>query len=269
VFYFFGSDDLSEYDGAFGYFLLALDSDPEELQSILDGWIKKLSVEEKERAAETVLVWYMYNRYTDDQNESLEYCFEGVWQQISLRNRERLIIQFNKLLHDAPDEVVFFAWELMSGGEVFMRLSDDIKRRYINSYFSFRDEMFRKPDLMNMVVSELQRYGMGMLEEKNHKTASKVFLNFYLEFGGLSEGELKANELEAVHLVPGLLYNSSPKFLECFRKQLQLFVSAKKKYPEERNRLVVMNDLIAAVNEREDVEEEEKWELVEVFRSLN
>jgi hypothetical protein len=55
-------------------------------------------------------------------------------------------------------------------------------------------------------------------------------------------------------LIPGLLYNSSPEFLECFRKQLQLFDSAKKKYHEERNRLVVMNDLIAAVNEREDLE---------------
>jgi hypothetical protein len=222
-------------------------------------------VEEKERAAETVLVWYMYNRYTDDQNESLEYCFEGVWQQISLRNRERLIIQFNKLLHDAPDEVVFFAWQLLSGVDVFIKLSESIKRQHVNAYFSYPADLLQNPDSMDLVISELQLYGLGMLEEKNYKPAAKLILNFYLEFGGLSEDELKANELEAVHLVPGLLYNSSPKFLECFRKQLQLFVSAKKKYPEERNRLVVMNDLIAAVNEREDVEEEEKWELVEVF----
>jgi hypothetical protein len=152
----------------------------------------------------------------------------------------------------------------MSGGEVFMRLSDDIKRRYINSYFLFKDKMFRKPDLMNMVVSELQRYGMGMLDEKNHKAASKMYLIFYMEYGWLTDEELTANELEAVCWIPRLLYNSSPEFLECFRKQLLRFVSAKKKCPEGINRLVVMNDLIHAVNERKDLEEGKKWGMIEV-----
>jgi hypothetical protein len=193
----------------------------------------------------------------------LEYCFEGLWKITPSRSRERLIIKFNKMLDEAPDEMVCFAWELMSGGEVFMRLSDDIKRRYINSYFLFRDEMFRKPDLMNLVVSELQRYGMGMLEEKNRKAASRVFLNFHLEFGGLTDEELTENEMEAVRLILGLLYNCSPEFLECFRKQLLRQISVKMKSLSERNGLVLFNEFIDVINARPDMEEGEKWKMIE------
>ncbi|MCH6236767.1 hypothetical protein [Cognataquiflexum rubidum] len=269
VLFFFGLDGMLQYDGALGYFLLALESDPEELQPILDGWIEKLSDEEKEWAAETVLVWYIHENFSDNQTESMGYCFEGIWQKIPSRKRERLIIKFNKLLDEAPDEMVCFAWELMSGGEVFMSLSDDIKRRYINSYFLFKDEMFRKPDLLNMIVGELQQYGMGMLDEKNHKDASKVFLNFYLEFGGLTDEELTANELEGVHLIPGLLYNSNPEFLGCFREQLQRFVSSRMKSPDERNKIALLNDLIDAINNRADLEAGKKWGMIEVFKKIN
>jgi hypothetical protein len=151
----------------------------------------------------------------------------------------------------------------MSGGDIFMKLSVSIKRRYLNSYFSYNDQISEKPNLMDLLVSELQKYGLGMLEEKNHKAVSRVFLNFHLEFGGLTDEELTENELEAVCLIPGLLYNCSPEFLECFRKQLLRQISVKMKFLSERNGLVLFNEFIHVINARPDMEEGEKWKMIE------
>ena len=208
-------------------------------------------------------MWYIYVIFTDNQNESLEYCFEGVWQKIPSRNRESLVIKINKLLHEAPDEILCFAWQLMSGEDVFMKLSDGIKRRYINSYFSYNDDLLEKPYLMDLLVSELQRYGLGMLEEKNHKAAAKMFLKLYFEYADMTDDELTANELEAVRLIPGLLYNSIPAFLECFRKQLQQYILVKMKSPTERKRLILFNELIEVINAKPDMEEGKKWGMIQ------
>jgi hypothetical protein len=53
-------------------------------------------------------------------------------------------------------------------------------------------------------------------------------------------------------------------FVVCFEKVLQEFVSVQMKDPIEKKGLVVLNDLISAINDREDAKKRGKWEMIGV-----
>jgi hypothetical protein len=85
--FFFGLDYMLKYDVAIGYFLLVLDSDPEELQPLLEEWITRLTNEEKEWAAESMFMYYI--------NEILVITKLNLWN-IALKAYGRKYLQGTK-----------------------------------------------------------------------------------------------------------------------------------------------------------------------------
>jgi hypothetical protein len=261
---FFGTPKLEEWKWTERFFFIVRNSEKDDLIGLLKPMVDKFSDEEKEEIAEKLFHEYLEDCYPDLVADSFGYGLWAAWFSLPEKNKENLISKYNLRLKEASEEEVLNACYLLSHIDVFRALSDDIKGRLLNLRFSDMEMLLANPILMNGLMIEFHDYGIGLLAEENYKSAAEVFLNFYFEYGDEATYELHNYELSASMFIPVYLNECSPGLVAFFKEALKEFVSNKMKDPIEKKGLAVLNDLIAAVNEREDLEEGKKWGLIEV-----
>lgn len=261
---FFETPKLEEWNWTDRFYFMASNSEPDDLTGMLEPMVEKFSDEQKEETAEKLFIGYIQDYYQDLIANSMRYALWILWSSLPEKNKENLILKFNQRLNEASEEEVLNACNLLSEIDVFRELSDDIKGRVLNLRFSDMELLLANPVLMNGLMIEFHYYGIGLLAEENYKSAAEVFLNFYFEYGDEATYELHNYELSASMFIPVYLNECSLGLVACFKETLKEFVSDKMKSPSERNGILVLNDLIKAVNQRDDLEEGEKWEMIEV-----
>jgi hypothetical protein len=240
-------------------------SETEDLVPFLKPFIKKFTEDEKERAAQKLFLAYLEEKTPTLILDSIDYGFRMLWFAMSEDSNDKLKIKFYERLHEASEDELLMASIILGNSEAFRHMPDEILRRYINSKLLDKDELLAEPIMMNVLMIELYEMGIHLVDKENYQSASEVFLNFYLEYGDESTYELHNHELSASMFIPCFLGECSLGFVNCFVKVLEDFVSVKMKDPIKKKGLTVLNDLIVAINEREDIEEGKKWGLIEAF----
>lgn len=261
---FLDSPKLEKWDVAERYLFMVCNSEPDDLIPLLKPLIKKFTEEEKEKTAEKLFLMYIQDKNPTIFTDSIEFGFRSLWYAVSEDNKDKMKIKFYERLHEASDEELVMASIVLGNVDAFRLMPDAILRRYINSRFLAKDESLTIPIMINSLMIELHDFGIGLLEEESYESAAEVFLNFYYEYGDESTYELHNYELSASMFIPGFLGECSLGFVNCFAKVLEEFVSVKMKDPIEKKGLVVLNDLINAINDREDRSEGKKFRMVEV-----
>jgi hypothetical protein len=259
---FLGTPRLEKWDVTERYFFMVRNSEPDDLIPFLKPLIKKFTEEEKEKTAEKLFLEYIEEKSPTILTESIDFGFRSLWFAMSEDSKDKLKIKFFDRLHEASEDELLMASIILGNSNAFRVMPDEILRRYINSRFADKDELLAEPISMNVLMMELSEMGINLVDKENYQSASEVFLNFYFEYGDESTYELHNYELSASMFIPCFLGECSIGFVACFLKVLEEFVSSKMKDPTQRKRLVVLNDLIMAVNGREDLEEGMKLKMV-------
>ncbi|WP_113922698.1 hypothetical protein [Cognataquiflexum aquatile] len=246
---------LEKWDVAERYFFMVRNSEPDDLTSFLNSFVKKLTEEEKEKTAEKLFLEYIEEKSPTIFTDSIEFGFRSLWFGMQEDSKDRLKIKFYERLIEASEEGLEMASIILGNSDAFRHMPDEILSRYINSRFGAKNELLEEPIMINSLLVELFEMGINLVDKENYQSASEVFLNFYFEYGDESTYELYNYKLSASMFIPGFLGECSLGFVNCFVKELEDFVRVKMKDPESRSGLVVLNDLIDAINDREDIKE--------------
>jgi hypothetical protein len=260
---FFKTPKLEKWELTERYFFMVRNSETEDLVPFLKPFIKKFTEDEKEKTAQKLFLAYLEEITPTLILDSIEYGFRILWFGMAEDSKDRLKIKFYERLCEASEEDLEMASIILGNSDAFKHMPDEILRRHINSKLLDKDELLAEPIMMNVLMIELYEMGIHLVDKENYQSASEVFLNFYFEFGDESTYELHNYELSASMFIPVFLGECNLGLVECFGKVLEEFVSSKMKDPTQRKGLVVLNDLIRAVNDREDLEEGKKLGLIE------
>jgi hypothetical protein len=259
---FFKTPKLEKWEVTERYFFMVRNSETEDLVPFLKPFIKKFTEDEKEKTAQKLFLTYLEEKTPTLILDSIDYGFRMLWFAMQEDSKDRLKIKFYERLCEASEEDLEMASIILGNSEAFRHMPDEILRRYINSRLLDKDEILAEPIMMNGLMIELYEMGIHLVDKENYESASEVFLNFYFEYGDESTYELHNYELSASMFIPCFLGECSLGFVNCFVKVFEDFVSVKMKDPKSRSGLFVLNDLIRAVNDREDLEEKGKWEMI-------
>ncbi|WP_373521218.1 hypothetical protein, partial [Aquiflexum sp.] len=253
---FFDSPRLESWDIGERFYFLILNSEVEDLQPIINPKLARLNEEELEQVAGNLFIGRLDEDNTLGQCESIEFCFQIIWDLLPERIIKRLICKVEDILISCTEDELVIGTELVRSVGGLGYLSENILGKMLESYFTDQEveDLLETPDIMKTMILDLKKFGVQYLPEAHYEVASQVFLDFYINYPGIPLRDKVENVDEAVHFIPELLKRCKLEFLEYFNFQILKFeVQESKKYRIEK-----LNDLKGIINRRKDFVGEER-----------